>query len=140
MFFFDHQFAYIAGHTTSSNYDITPGAYQTSLAGFFDGFVTKIDIVNNTLIFSTFIGGSAGDYGMSIYVDSLDFVYVGGLTFSSNYPVSSGAFQVSSGGAVDGYITKLTPSGDSLVFSTYIGGWAADNVFAIVVDDSGYVY
>jgi len=134
--------AYVIGSTKSSSYPTTTGAYTTSFQGLpYDVFYSKIDSTGSNLIYSTFLGGSGLDYGISISLDQNNNVYLGGRTESNNFPVSSSAFQKSkAGGADDGFIAKLNSSGTSLVYSTYIGGNFRDRTNYIIVDSSGFVY
>lgn len=160
---------YVTGTTDSSNFPVTPGAFQSTFAGeggqevfpaFGNGlpaiqggdvFVTKLNPSNpgaSALVYSTYIGGSGDDVASSIFVDSAGNAYVGGYTLSLDYPTTPGALQRGWGGAEllnyffhfgDGFITKLNPTGSALVFSTYIGGSGDDWVSSLTVDSSGNV-
>lgn len=129
--------AYIAGWTTSANFPSTTGAYQPSLAGMTDAFVAKIDPLGQTLLFSTFLGGSAYDTAEGIAADAEGNVYVVGSTQSTDFPTLN--LLQSYGGNGDGFIAKLTSSG-TLTYSTYLGGSAADDAHAISVDALGNAY
>jgi len=132
--------AYVTGWTTSTNYDVTAGAFQTSNGGSFDAFVTKLDVSGSSLVYSTYIGGSYSDYGFCIDVDGSGNAYVIGGTQSTDYDVTSGAFQTTNGGNWDVIVTKLNASGSGLVYSTYIGGGSNDFGLGIAVDGSGNAY
>jgi hypothetical protein len=131
-------YIYITGVTFSTNFP-TSSAFQGSLAGFSDAFVTKFSTSGNSLIFSTYLGGSSSDYTRSITVDNSGYVYITGYTLSTNFPTSS-AFQGSLAGSDDAFVTKFSTSGNSLIFSTYLGGSSSDYTRSITVDNSGYVY
>jgi hypothetical protein len=132
-------YIYITGHTLSTNFP-TSSEFQGSRAGSNDAFVTKFSTSGNSLIFSTYLGGSNNDYANSITVDNSGYVYITGHTFSTNFPTSS-AFQGSfGGGSNDAFVTKFSTSGNSLIFSTYLGGSSDDYAYSITVDNSGYVY
>jgi hypothetical protein len=132
---------YIAGFTGSTDFPLTPGAFQTVNAGFTDVFVTKFTPDGSGLIYSTLIGGSGNDscYGMAL--DSKNCVYVVGSTNSEDYPITPGVFQSSYLNALEtGYVTKLSADGSSLIYSTYLGGNASSQGNNIVVDTLGYAY
>jgi uncharacterized repeat protein (TIGR01451 family) len=132
--------AFVTGQTVSANFSLTPGAFQTMLAGSSDAFVTKVNPEGTALVYSTFLGGTSLDLGMGIAVDGAGLAYVTGQTISSNFPVTPGAFQTTIGGNRDGFVTKLNFDGSGLVYSTYLGGSSVDNGNAIAVDGSGIAY
>jgi hypothetical protein len=117
--------AYVLGFTASQNFPITANAYQTIRSNIgtytYDVFVTKIS-PSGVLLYSTFVGGSQNDLAFAIKVDSLGNAYFGGQTLSPDYPTTAGAYQTKFNGCVDGLVTKLSPDGSSLVYSTYLGG------------------
>jgi hypothetical protein len=132
--------AYITGNTPSTNYDVTSGAFQTTNGGGDDVFVTKLNPAGTALVYSTYIGGSSDDYGSSIAIDPSGNAYVTGRTSSTNYDVTSGAFQTINGGSYDVFVTKLNPVGSALVYSTYIGGSSSDYGNSVAIDPSGNAY
>ncbi|MFF2480671.1 SBBP repeat-containing protein [Paenibacillus sp. NPDC058071] len=133
--------AYVTGSTISANFPVTPGAFQTALKGAEDFFVTKLDPTGTALVYSTYIGGSARDIGRSIAIDQAGHAYVTGSCFSNDYPTTPGAFQPAVASArAHAVITKLSPDGRSLVYSTYLGGTGGDGAFGIAVDFSGNAY
>jgi type IV secretory pathway TrbF-like protein/cold shock CspA family protein len=132
--------AYVTGYTESTNYDVTPGAFQTTNGGGADVFVTKLSATGTALVYSTYIGGSGNDYGRGIAVDGSGNAYVTGYTGSTDYDVTPGAFQTTNGGGRDVFVTKLNGAGTALVYSTYIGGSGDDVGYAIAVDGSGNAY
>jgi len=132
--------AYVTGQTGSTDYDVTTGAFQTTNEGSYDVFVTKLNASGSGLVYSTYIGGSYGDYGSGIAVDGSGNAYVTGRTGSTDYDVTTGAFQTTNGGNDDVFVTKLNASGSGLVYSTYIGGSNDDGGRAIAVDGSGNAY
>jgi hypothetical protein len=132
--------AYVTGVTTSTDYDVTPGAFQTTNGGNQDVFVTKLNATGTALVYSTYIGGRDKDVGYGIAVDGSGNAYVTGYTESTNYDVTPGAFQTTNGGGADVFVTKLNAAGTALVYSTYIGGGGTDVGHAIAVDGSGNAY
>jgi len=128
--------AYVTGQTDSPNFPTTIGAFQTTFAGG-DAFVMKVDPTGSALVYSTYLGGSGADWGNGIAVDSGGNAYVTGITFSTDFPTTAGAFQSAvSGGA---FVTKLDPAGSALVYSTYLGGSDAQ-ARGIAVDGGGNAY
>jgi Bacterial Ig-like domain (group 3)/Beta-propeller repeat len=130
--------AYVTGGTTSSNFPTTAGAFQTSLGGGGDAFVTMLNASGTALVYSTYLGstGSAD----AIAVDSSGNAYVTGSTGSTGFPTTAGAFQTTSGGDADAFVTMLNASGTSLLYSTYLGGDASDFGYGIALDGSGNAF
>ena len=95
-------------------------------------------VIDPTLVYSTYLGGSGTDYGKSIAVDSNGNAYITGYTSSSNFPIASAIYGTYK--AEDAFVTKINTSGNSLVYSTYLGGWRIDRADGIAVDASGNVY
>ncbi len=132
--------AYIAGYTSSPNYNITPGAFQNNYTGQTDVLVSKLNASGSSLIFSTFIGGSNNDFGQSIAIGQLGEIYITGDTRSINYPITPGAFQSINGGNADIFVTKLSATGSSLIYSTFLGDFGTDGGTYIVLDMLGNAY
>jgi hypothetical protein len=130
--------AYVTGSTRSTNFP-TANAFQHTFVGVQDVFVTKFNPAGSALIYSTYLGGSDGDYGQGITVDSVGNVYLTGFTFSTNFPTAN-ALQGTSGGNADAFVTKLNATGSVLVYSTYLGGSFTDYGYGIAVDSSGNAY
>jgi hypothetical protein len=132
--------AYIIGYTNSTDYDITSGAFQTTNEGGSDVFVTKLNNNGTALLYSTYIGGSSGDYGHAITIDDSGNAYITGYTNSFNYDITTGAFQTTYGGSDEVFVTKLNNTGTGLIYSTYIGGSDIDIGRSIAIDSSGNAY
>ncbi len=139
---------YVTGGTTSTDFPVTSGALQTNYGGADGGyqsvngdiFVTKLSPDGSSLVWSTYIGGSGDDNAYGIAVDGTG-VYLTGGTNSSDYPVTSGAYQPRSGGLTDVFVTKLDPTGSTLLYSTHIGvGGEGIRGFGIAVDAGGNAY
>jgi hypothetical protein len=139
--------AYLAGSTTSTNFPITPGAYQTvcdqgAIPGtcIGDAFVAKVSASGSKLLYSTYLGGGGSDTGLGIAVDPIGSVYVTGQTLSTNFPLMN-PYQANLAGPANAFVTKFNPQGNGLVFSTYLGGNGYDAGFGIAIDslDRAYV-
>ncbi|HEY3244974.1 MAG TPA: SBBP repeat-containing protein, partial [Phycisphaerae bacterium] len=131
---------YVTGRTTTPQYPTTLGAYDTDFDVAPDAFVSKIAPLSggdSDLVFSTFVGGNAWDYGYGIALDGQNNVYIAGITQSSNYPVSAGAYDSSYNGAEDAFVTKLDSSGSVLLYSTYLGGTGREDCYEIAVTPGG---
>ncbi len=131
---------YITGHTSSTDFDVTQGAYQTTFAGYVDVYVSKLNSLGTTLIYSTYIGGISDDRGFAITIDSTDNVYITGYTGSVDYDVTQGAYQTTFGGYLDAFVSKLNTVGNVLIYSTYLGGNDYDSGYSIAIDTSYHVY
>lgn len=127
--------------TGSSNYPVTPGAFQTTYAGgSYDGFLTKLNPTASSLIFSTFYGGNLYDLGRSLAVDALGNSYITGVAYSTNFPTTAGAFRSFCGGTQDAFVLKMNATGTATIYSTYLGGSGDDYGHGIAVDKSGNAY
>jgi len=137
--------AYVTGGTTSTNFP-TGSPLQAASGGNQDVFITKLNPAGTGLIYSTYLGGSGGaagsmEAGTGIAVDSAGAAYVTGVTNSTNFPVTAGVLQPTNmGGGSDGFVAKLSPTGTSLVYSTYLGGSSFDYASGIAVDFLGNAY
>jgi hypothetical protein len=134
--------AYVTGTTDSLNFPTTAGAFQTASGGLDDAFVTKLTPAGSALAYSTYLGGSGTEQSFGIAVDSAGSAYVTGTTDSPNFPTTAGAFDVTANGGFDAFVTKLTPAGSALVYSTYLGGSGSggDSGIGIAVDSAGNAY
>jgi hypothetical protein len=140
--------AYVVGATLSTDFPITAGAFQTTnqagAKGGSNAFIAKLNPTGTALIYSTYLGGSGGDYGNAITVDAAGDAYVAGQTASANFPVTTGALQTTNKGAAKdystGFVAELNPSGTNLIYSTYLGGSTGDWATAIAVDAAGEAY
>jgi hypothetical protein len=117
--------------------------YQTALKGRADVFVAKLSIQPSgqaSLLYWSYIGGTANDYGGQIAVDDAGGVYLVGSTLSDDFPVSSNALQSKNAGSQDAFVVKLTPDAAgsaSLVYSSFFGGTKYDTATALAVDGTG---
>lgn len=138
---------YVSGGTSSLNFP-TANAYQpTSQGGNTDGFaeifIFKLNAAGTALIYSTYLGGSDSDHGSAPAIDSSGNVYLTGRTYSLNFPLVNPLQGTRGGGSTDAFVTKLASAGNSLIYSTYLGGSAPNNVergMVIKADLSGNAY
>jgi hypothetical protein len=131
---------YVTGLTTSDDFPIV-GGFQTTRTGY-DAFVAILDPTQSgtsSLVASTYLGGSGQDVGRAIAVDAAGNIWVGGFTFSFDFPVTSTAYQGSYGGDGDAFLAKLDPHLANLLYCTYFGGSSGDEVKKIVLEPSGHV-
>ena len=132
--------AFVTGETNSPSFPTTAGAFDTTHNGASDAFVAKLDPAGSSLLYSTFIGGGANEYGYSIAVDSAGNAFVSGSSDSTTFPTTAGAFDTTYNGAFDAFVTKLNAAGSSLVYSTFIGGSSSDDSYGLAVDPSGNAF
>jgi hypothetical protein len=135
---------YVAGLSSSVDFPTTPGVYQqTHASAAWDAFVMKLNpkaTGASGIVFSTYVGGGNNEQPMDIALDPAGNIYVAGGTDSTNFPVTANAFQPNSGGADDGFVFKLSPNGDALLYSTYVGGRGSDGCKGVAVDAAGNIY
>ncbi len=137
---------YLAGYTDDFYFPVTPGAYLTTNGGVRRAFVSVIDTKlpgMDGLTYSTFFAGTTMDIPTAITAAS-GKIYVTGYTSSSDYPVTSNAYQSAlPGGTFDGFVAEFDPSQSGsagLVASTYLGGSGLDTPRSIAVGADGQVY
>lgn len=151
---------YVTG-TATTDFKTTAGAYKTAIGpakctngsgapvACSDAFVAKISAKDGSVIYATFLGGSAADSGLAIAVDAGGSAVVAGQTQSADFPVTPGAFQSAYGGggvttatqvSGDGFAARLDPTGSTLIYATFIGGSDADSVTGVVLDQDQNAY
>jgi hypothetical protein len=132
--------AYITGTTNSDDYPVSPNAYSRKLNGIGDIICTKLNPTGDSLIFSTFIGGSDGDGGEGMVLDNEYNVYIVGSTHSNDFPTTCNAFDKTYHGIIDCILTKLSNDGSSLIYSTILGGAKNDYGLLINIDSLNNIY
>jgi len=130
--------AYVAGYTSSVDFPVL-NAFRNTNSGLNDGFVTKFSPAGNTLAYSTYIGGTLNDVIYDVDVDSGGKAFITGYTYSADWPLLN-PYQAAIAGGQDIFVSALNASGDSLAFSTYLGGTSNDIGNSIAVDSKGNVY
>ena len=134
--------AYVVGDTTSD--DFPTASFQETFAGNVDGFLTKLTPDGTGIVYSTYIGGSAGgavgrDKATDVAVDDQNCAYVVGVTGSDDFPLTAGAFQTQLDVA-DGFVAKFAADGQSQIYSTLVGGNNIDSANGIAIDQQGNAY
>jgi hypothetical protein len=135
--------AYVTGSTLSVDFPTASPLQATNKATpkteTVTAFVAKLNPAGSALVYSTYLGGSDGDSGQSLAVDSSGDAYVTGYTSSDDFPTVN-PLQASNHGDFDVFVAKLNPVGSALVYSTYLGGSGVDYGYGIAVDSSGNAY
>ena len=139
--------AVVTGDTDGADFPTTPGAFQQTYGGGADDeFVTKLSSSGSSLAYSTFLGGSGNDYANNVAVDWFGQAHVVGFSDSSDFPVTPNAVQPIFGGAGppwfygDATVAKLSSSGSSLAYSSYLGGTLDETGLGVALDWAGKVY
>jgi len=146
--------AYVAGTTTSLDFPTTAGAFQTAAAGssaspnpLVHGFVFKLNANGSALAYSTYLSGSQGASSHAMTLTAAGEVLVTGTTASSDFPITSGAYQSTIpppaapfSAPASRFITHLNAGGTALIYSTFFGGLPNTNVAGIDVDNTGAAY
>ena len=128
--------AYVTGTTYSTNFP-SVDALQNSLGGTASAFATKVNATGSALIYSTYLGGSNVDNASAIAVDSSGAAYLTGDTASIDFPTTPGVFQSQLNGSYNAFVSKLSPAGSALVYSTFVGGSGSDVGTSIAIDSTG---
>jgi uncharacterized protein (TIGR03437 family) len=136
----DEGSAYLGGYTESSDFP-TQNPIQASLQGTQDAFITNLAPSGSSLVYSTYLGGAAGEAVTAIAVDTARNAYVTGETGSLTFPLVN-PLQSRRGGTNDisAFVSKLNPAGTALVYSTYLGGADYDSGEGIAVNAAGEAY
>jgi len=152
---------YLVGETSSADFPLQH-AFQNVLKGGSDGFVMKLDASASVLLYSTYLGGSDKDAINAIKLDASDNMYLAGETFSDDYPVKHAFQSVKAGSYLlnsilgNAFVTKLSSTGDSLRFSSFLGGevcypgycqpafgqnrYSGDKAIDVQLDNEGHAY
>ncbi len=134
--------AYIVGDTTS--FGFPANAMQRSIRGGQDAFAAKLSASGQTLLYSTFLGGSGDDHGAAIALTPGGAAWIAGSTYSTDFPTVNPT-QGSNAGGQDAFVARLAPDGNSLEFATYLGGSGGTVAYpetaqAIALDGQGDAY
>lgn len=125
----------VAGTTTSADFPVTPGAFQSTLNGVSDTYVTRFNATGTALVFSTLYGGSSNDTAYDMAVDSAGRVVIGGETKSLDLPVSRNAVQATNpSSSWTAFVARLSADGSSLDYGSYFGGNIGGRIDGVAVD------
>ena len=133
-------FLYLTGETTSTDFPVSSGAYQSSIGGYYDAFVARIDPEVTQILNATYLGGRSSDYGNGIAVDMTGNVYVVGGTRSRDFPMEGTGEDQTFGGNVDVFVSKLNSTFTDLLASTYLGKSKKDIGECTAIGPDGKIY
>ena len=139
----DENNIYIGGHSLSSNFPVTTGAYDTTFDGSQDAVLLKLPQDLSSLIWSTFYGGTGAEGAYGLRVNDAKELFFTGPSSSTDLPTTVGAYQTTyGGGSQDGYVARLSSDGSSLNAATYIGTSEQDVSYFLDKneDDKVFVY
>ncbi len=143
---------YASGATSSTNFPVSAGAFQTQLASGSpsdawhqqgDAFVTRLTADLDDIIFSTYIGGNDSDatgHNQGAHIDSMGRAVIAGTTRSTDFPVTAGAWSSSPSGGPDGFVVVLAEDGSAIDYATYIGGSDSESTSTMAVGPQDRVY
>lgn len=132
---------YVASSTTSTDFPVTAGAFQTVLAGDQEGVILKMNADLSVLNWCSFLGGNQEDGAYSMKLNSLGEPVVGGGTSSSDFPVTPGTwFTAYSGGVTDGWVVRMSSDGASMIAGSFAGTNNYDQVYFVETDETDNIY
>ena len=130
--------AHVVGYTSSGDFPVQIPYQVGYRGGSYDVFVTKLNSPGDALLYSTYLGGTGEDQGRAVALDDSGNTYLTGYTGSSDFPTVT-SYQTYQG-SLDAFVTKITPVGDALVYSTYLGGDGYEEGLGIAVNICGGAY
>lgn len=131
---------YVTGYTQSPDFPTMKPFQGKFGGGSNDAFITKLNPQGSVVLYSTFLGGSGGDFGRGIALDPHGNIYLTGYTESKDFPTVNPIQAAFAGGSADAFVAKLNAAGSALTYSSYLGGEAYERGRGIAVDRSGNVY
>lgn len=127
----------LAGTTSSRDFPIIPGAFQATLRGSNDGFITRLSADGGSIVSSTYIGGSGNDRIEDLALNALGQPFVVGFTSSGDLPTTATSAFPNPGGGIDGFAARLAQPPDARNYVTYLGGAGTDHAVAIALGTGG---
>lgn len=131
--------AYVAGVSDSTDFP-GPGPIQAVKGAASDAFIAKINPRGTALVYAAYLGGNSTDVASALALDAAGNIYLAGTTFSTDFPVTTGAVQRAATGFQDSFLAKLDSSGSALVYSTMLGGAGTDTLLGVAADAAGNAY
>lgn len=130
---------YLTGETTSSNFPVVGAPLTPNSGAVVYSFITKLDRTGAGIVYSTILGGSSNTRGYAIQADAQGHAFVAGVTGARDLPLVN-PVQSQQPGLNIGYVAKLNPEGNALLFSTYLGGARNDEINALALDPAGNIH
>lgn len=132
----------VASFSSSTDFPTTAGAFQSTLGGMQDGVVFSMPPACNTLLWSTYLGGSQDDNALGLRIGVTGDIVVTGQTDSGNFPTTAGAYQTTLQGDRDGYVVRLAPGATGMLRGTFFGTADADRPYFVDLDldDEVWIY
>jgi hypothetical protein len=127
----------VTGWTESSNFPITPDAFDTGYHGQRDAFALKLSADGSELIYGTYLGGSGYDVPGGLVLDKAGSAIISGSTGSFDFPTTEDAYDATNAGGADAFILKLDASGSTLMYGTFVGGSGGEHGHSLVLDAAG---
>ncbi len=137
--------AYLVGQTLSANFPVQGGPELTR-EGFSDAFVVKVDKRLSSITYAGYLGGRENEVALDVAVDAGGHAYVCGQEFDDpgqvgGFPVTVGPSLVPRSGRADGFVAKVSPGGDRLVYCGYLSpSTQVNTATGIAVDRDGHAY
>ena len=131
--------AHVRGDTRSNDFPVVRAIQPTRHGYVFSCYVAELNADGSALLYSTYWGGNAGEGGVGIGVDAEGNTYVGGYTFSPDFPTVN-PIQSTLAGEQDTFVTKFSADGQTVIYSTYLGGTGDERGEDFTADSSGNTY
>ncbi|MGA1819482.1 MAG: SBBP repeat-containing protein, partial [Thermoplasmatota archaeon] len=129
---------FVGGIVNGQGFPTTSAAMGSDYGGGdIDGFLFKMNPQGSGLTYSTYVGGDHDDRVTGLVLDDQGYAYISGYTRSSDFPLTTGAYDTTLEGSSDGYVMKVANDGSAPVYSTLFGGDAGDGIYDLAMTDDG---